>query len=75
MNYEQVENYLLNYSTAEQAYDANGLIHLLKAILTNIDNNFNSVCYEQYASSLEPKDIVILKRLIQAYDDFPYEEG
>ncbi|MEZ4850255.1 MAG: hypothetical protein R3B93_16905 [Bacteroidia bacterium] len=65
MKFEAVINYLRKYSSEEPPYDANGAIHLLKAIIQNLRENFNDSDFEDYAANLDEKDEEFLHKLIQ----------
>lgn len=65
MNYEVVEKYLRTFSTEEQPYDPNGAIHLLKAIIENLQEHFMDCDFEDYSGCLDKKNKEFLTRLVQ----------
>ena len=65
MKFEEVEEYLRSYSLVEPPYDANGAIHLLKAIIENLDENFSKADYEDYSGNLDKKDEEFLSRILK----------
>jgi hypothetical protein len=65
MKYKQVEEYLRNYSMDEPPYDSNGAIHLLKAIIGNLQNNLTVGDLEDYSSCLDEYNETFLKQLIE----------
>ena len=66
MNYEVVEKYLKTYSIEEPPYDSNGAIHLLKAIVENLQEHFVDSDFEDYSSCLDKKNEEFLTRLVLA---------
>ena len=65
INYQKVENYLKKFSLEVPPYDPNGAIHLLKAIIENLQEHFMDYDFEQYAACLDEKNEAFLKRLLK----------
>ena len=66
MNYQEVEEYLKKYSNSEPPYDPNGAIHLLKAIIENLQEYFMDYDFEEYSACLDEKNEAFLKKLLAA---------
>ena len=64
MEYLTIEKYLRNFRNDEPPYDPLGAVHLLKAILDNMQENFEDYDFEDCAHGLDQDNEEFLKRLI-----------
>lgn len=64
MTYKQVEEYLRNYSLDEPPYDPNGAMHLLKALIGNLQDNLTVGDLEDYSFCFDENNESFLKQLI-----------
>lgn len=64
MNFTQLEETLRTYSLKEAPYDPNGAIHLLKAIVENLQDHFTDDDFENYSACLDEKNEAFLKKLL-----------
>lgn len=64
MKYEEVVEYLKEYSTKEPPYDPVGAIHLFKAAMENLQQHFIENDFEEYAACLDKKNEAFLKKLL-----------
>ncbi len=69
MDFLAVENYLKNFKNLPEDmgldYDALSAVYLLKAILENIQENFQDYDFEDRTYVLDEKDEMLLKRLVE----------
>ncbi len=64
MDYENVIIYLKTFSLDESPYDPGGAIHLLKAIIENIQEHHIDHDLEQYAACFDEKNEAFVKKLL-----------
>ena len=65
MQYNDVIKFLNEYSTKEPPYDPNGAIHLLKATIENLQENFIDYDFEQYSACLDEENEKFLEKLLK----------
>lgn len=65
LQYNQVIEYLRAYSTDMPPYDANGVMHLLKAVLENLEKHHIDADLKQYADCLDIENENLLKKLLK----------
>ena len=66
MEFEKVEKYLKAYTSIEPPYDANGAIHLLKASIENLQENFSENDFETYSACLNEENEKFLIKLLKS---------
>ena len=64
MKFESVIDYLQSYSTLEPPYDPNGALHLLKAIVDNLQDHATEQDLEDYAGCLDTDNQEFLRTLL-----------
>ena len=64
MTYKDVQEYLRNYSLSEPPYDPNGALHLLIAIVENLEENLNESDFEDFSCAINEKNEIFLSNLL-----------
>ena len=64
MDYHKVIEHLKSYSLSEPPYDPNGAMHLLKAIVENLQEYYIDHDLEQYAACFDAKNELFIKKLL-----------
>lgn len=66
MNFESAESYLKNFRENDHPYDPNGAMHLLKAILENMEKNCSEYDLVQYSDCIDETGEKFLHKLIES---------